>query len=372
MALLTAAGLWALAFACPGRRGAEVDPAQAPDSIFQDVPRLPAPEGLVYTTRDAEPPDPAVAAVLGDLSWDEALSGGASGLLLQTMQGVEPDLYRMRWAAWRAGFPHPVVWTLFESCETGCAGNAVITALREARRPGDRVGLARGRSGEGDHWLGALGRPRVALRPFPRRVETGEPLPFALAEDRPSARVALVSPTGRTWRGSPAALARLRLLEDGEWWLELTAQDQILLALPLYVGVDPAIAPPLDSVPPPSEEELFDVDVAWECLETVRVEFDLSSLEEDPILSARARARLRWEHFSQGAQPPSPEPGAESCDYAMRCAAGEDRGLLGCFQDWLVEAESRRRLLDARCALAGMAVGGEGEGRWLYLELGVP
>lgn len=339
-------------------------PDRLSPALARTSPRLPAPEAAVYTRVDGTSRDPAVASVLGELPWDEALSGAAGALAMVALEGREPDLWAARWAAYRAGFLHPLVLVAFQSCPLGCAGRDVITRLQQAFVPGDAVGVARARGPVGDAWVGILARPAVPLGPIPRRVDVGARLDLALLrEPMPGLRVRAVSPGGHLSEGDFVGSASLLLDEMGEWWVEVGESDR-WTRFPVYAGMAPAAGPPLDEVPDadPTDPE----DGAWALLQGVRDTWGLLPVFELPLAASVARARR--DALLGLRDPPAPGEDDPPCGASFACRIGP-AGVRGCFQDWLMSAPTRAPLLGAACRGVGVAAGEVGGVTWLVVEI---
>lgn len=354
---------------CGGPRGP--NPAKF-EALGVATPRLPAPEAQVYATRLGSPGDPLVASVVGELPWEESLSGAAGAIGVDAAGGQPLDDWRVRWAALRAGYPYPIHDFSYELVPEGDVGQRVIQGLNREVRPGDHVGLVRVRGGQGDYWVGLIGRPIQLLEPVPRALPRGAELSLAAQAGTASGllQLSLVSPSGRLEQGDLWQGREVTLEEQGRYWVEVRQPGGVVASFPVFAGVPVDPAPPLAATlvlaGDPDSLEL----AAWELLDAFRGFYGWASPQGDPILGAVARAHLddRLGHGGPRSGDFRGEPG--SCRAALSCGLLAGVGVETCFHGWLVDPESRAGLLDPRCSLAGMAVGERGDRLWLQLELG--
>jgi hypothetical protein len=256
-------------------------PKEPPMPPLPPAPILPAPDGALYATGESTPRDPLIArAVSVGLPWQESLSGAATALALE--QPFAPELSAARWAAIRAGYPHPVRSLLIGSVPQDTIPETLIAELQRILADGDELGLVRARAGGSDRWVALIGRPRVTIAPFARELPLGAPL--ELETDADGWR--LLSPSGVQSAGKMSE--RPLLSESGEWWLELTRQGRTALSVPLHVDMSTPPAPiltlPGTATPRPSEA----VALAYTLVNDIRDEFDLTRLQTDPTLATLA------------------------------------------------------------------------------------
>ncbi len=315
------------------------------------APVLPAPEAANYALGEAQPRDLLVAKVVGRglLPWVESLSGAATSLALETTAPL--DLHLARHAAWRAGYPYPVVRLIEGSEEWAAFPTGLLDALKEQVRPGDHVGVVRARLGPADRWIALVGRPGGLLDPFPRMVSTGTEV--LLQTDRTATWTA-VRPDGSVASG--AAPAALQADQGGEWWIEVTTGDgATLAAAPLWVGMQPPPAPlvALPGVPAlgPEDARLE----AFDTLDLIREAHGLVMLEEDQLLTSLAtvpaeqRAAQTWTR-AQGEQRLLAAGFEGSEVMQVTCSAAT---VAACFDDLLHRAETRTVLLHPQARLMG-------------------
>lgn len=341
-----------------------------PGGPLLPAPRLPAPEAQVYAAVPGPPRDPVVAAAVGDMAWEESLSGAAGALAIEVLNGQGTDLWTARWAAYRAGYPWPLRYLTSQVCEIGCGGEQVMERIRSQIRPGEVVGLARARGTRGDAWVALLSRPFPDLGAIPRWSKVGAVLPVrARTTPPPGWTVTFVSPSGRLTRQAWSRDTALPLDEDGEWWIELARQDGDRFGFPVYAGMKPIAGPPL------TDEELAQVlagspeDVAWGCLGEVRRQFGWPPPRSDLLLESAARSRVAQE-LGRGTGAPAPLVSSpERCQGTLGCRFVPSEGVTSCFRTWLVEARDRALLLDGRCRLAGLDLAGDPDLQVLYVEL---
>lgn len=347
MARLTPA-LMALSVTACGPKSPDLTAPVDPDV----APVLPAPEAGNYALGEAQPRDLLVAKVVsqGLLPWVESLSGAATSLALEA--GAPLDLHLARHAAWRAGYPYPVV-RLIEGSEDWAAFPAgLLDALKEQVRPGDHVGVVRARLGPKDRWVALVGRPGGLLDPFPRMVPTGAEV--VLQTDRAATWTA-VKPDGSIATG--AAPAVMQADKGGEWWLEVTTRDgDLLAAAPLWVGMQP---PPAPLVALPGEPPLGPEDARLEALDTldlIRESHGIAALEEDQLLASLAtvpaeqRAARTWTR-ERGEQRLLAAGFEGSHVMQVTCSAAT---VAACFDDLLHAAETRAVLLHPQARLMGV------------------
>lgn len=340
------------------------------EALGSASPRLPAPEARVYATQVGTPGDLLVASVVGDLPWEESLSGAAGALGVEAAEGEPPDLWTVRWAALRAGYPYPIEEFSYEQVPEGAVGERVIQAATQQVRPGDHLGLVRVRSGSGDLWVTLLGRPRVLLEPVPRELPPGGELKLVPEPGAGELSLSLVSPSGKLEQGDLWQGRSFVLSEAGEYWVELKDRHGVAAAFTVMVGALSEPAAPLAGQYSKAADAEGIEDVGWELLDHVRDLYGWSLMDDDPILGPVARAHL---DDLMGAEGPESgafrgEPG--SCRASLSCSLLAGAPVEACFQQWLVEPSARAAMLDPRCTVAGVAGGARGERLWLQIELG--
>ena len=255
-----------------------------PTPVLPEAPILPAPEAPRYATGSAAPRDALGAAVgeSGGLDWQESLAGGATTLVLG--QPFSADLGVARWAAVRAGYPHPVAQVVFGEVPADTYPTPLLQALQPLLRGGEQVGIVRARQGNRDRWVALISRPLTQLSPLDRELRPGDTV--ELVADR-ATEWHLLSPSGHRQSGPLPGSPVLR--EAGEWWLELRSGTRVLVSVPLYVGMrtppTPAVPVPGRMVTTPSEAltEVYDL------LNGARAQFDLGALAPDDALESLAR-----------------------------------------------------------------------------------
>ncbi len=353
--------------ACGGSRAPSAGKLEA---LGAAPPRLPAPEARVYATHQGQPADLLVASVVGDLPWEEALSGAAGALGVDLAGGAMPDLWQVRWAALRAGYPYPVEEFSYEQVSEGAVGARLIQGMAEQLRPGDHLGLVRVRSGQADLWVALLGRPRVLLEPVPRELSPGGELKLATQAGAAELQLSIVSPSGKLEQGDLWQGRSFTLSERGEHWVELRDSQGVAVAFPVVVGSMSDPAPPLAGAYTVAADAGELEQAAWELLDEVRHHFGWEPVQDDPILGPVARAHLddRMGHDGPTSGAFRGEPG--SCRASLGCSLLAGAGVEACFQEWLVEPTARSAMLDPRCTVGGVASGARGERLWLQLELG--
>ena len=92
------------------------------------VPVLPATSAPLYTRAPGTSPDLAVAGLAADLPWDETLSGAAGALALAHSKNPRLEGHEVQWAAYRAGWPHPLLSFGIEQVAEGEIAYIVWTA----------------------------------------------------------------------------------------------------------------------------------------------------------------------------------------------------------------------------------------------------
>ena len=273
---------------CGPKHGSKlsVDPSVAP--------KIPSPYGMVYTKGESAPKDPVVASVVDQgMVWVESLSGAAGALAMDEER--PPTIEGARWAAARAGYPHPVVQMIKGDVGPGVFPHELVPHIQQLLMEGDEVGLVRARTQEGDRWVALVGRPGGEIQPFPREIALNGKLGLravVAGAVEPSGQAVLVSPTGvLTYEQIPTSLT---LDEPGEWWVEISSPDgTLMMSVPVYVEMNTPTAPVLDlpgeDVVDPTEA----VDLALSLINEVRDTFSLHHLAMDGALNALAEHPLQ-------------------------------------------------------------------------------
>lgn len=345
-------------------------PKQGPaEPAGPSTPILPAPEATRYAVGPSAPRDPRVAELVGEamLPWDEALSGAAGAIALDLDRSV--DLSWARWAARRAGYPHPVVAVIDGIEPIDQLPLSLGDALRARIQMGEHVGLARARGADGDRWVALIGRPSLVLDPFARVVDVGAEIP--LGGDRP-ADVLLQSPSGE-WTSAPLP-GSVVLDEPGEWWLAVLRPgdpSDVWVSVPVYAGERPPPTAPIDlpGVPATGPEDA--VAGALDALDAVRDHYDLPALREEPTLATLGQRPLE-----------------QVLDGTWSRAAGESRleaaGFVGgpvaqvwcrattpeaCVDDLLTRPDARASILDPRLLVVGVAAQADTAGVTMVVDL---
>ncbi len=234
-------------------------------------------EAPIYAWSRGAPPDEAVARVVQDRPWDEALSGAAAHLALGATSGESTDLAQARWAAYRAGWPYPVDEVVIQMVASGEL--PVPPPSLECLA----LGVARARGAQGDAWVWLASTPPVELKSFRREQDLGQVLHLETHGESPLT-LRTVAPSGQKHGPAPV------LNEAGEWLVEFSAQGTRWV-LPIYVdGLTPADAPYPGVLPPPNNSRAA-IEQALEVLDEYRATFEADPLERDPMLNkAAARA----------------------------------------------------------------------------------
>lgn len=331
--------------ACAHREAVSAPPSVDPGAR----PVLPSPESELYATGAGAPRDPLVAGAAAGLAWDEALSGAAGAL---AMSNTPPDPARIAWAAYRSGYPYRVRAVLQLEVAGGQWPAALVDQIGAQLAAGEHLGLARARVGANDHWIALIGAPRGAkLVPIPREVPQGSPLALA-AEGL--ARWQLVSPSGLRSEGTLPV--HVTLDELGEWWLALDGGDGSapLVSVPVYAGMAPSAAGPLETPGVVARSSSLAVTEALSLVAMVREDFSSPTLRLDQTLSVLAREPLqaavegRWDAAaatSRVGHAGYPAPAA------VRCAA--DTVAL-CMDELLRDPAGREALLSPERELIGI------------------
>lgn len=206
-----------------------------PPKLAEAAPRLPAPVADIYGHHVTEPSDPLLARAMGSLPWDEVLSGAAAGVALDLADDVAASPYRLRWRAVRAGYPYPITHYASARVAQGAMPDALLAEVRARGAQGGDTGLARARDGEEDIWVYLAGRPRAELGRIAREYAVGE------AAELGPGRWKVADPAG----GVRETNGRLVLDRAGEWLVQAVDAQGPVATLPLYVGRDTPLEPPI-------------------------------------------------------------------------------------------------------------------------------
>lgn len=350
-----------MAIACGPKAPLEPPPVAAPI--------LPAPEAALYAVGESAPRDPLVFRVVqgSTLPWDEALSGAAGAMALEESRPL--DLSWARWAALRAGYPHPVVAVVegLEAADRAPLG--LGEAIHGQLHIGDHLGLARARSATGDRWIALVGRSRLVLDPVPRFVDLGEAVP--LTGDR-SAHVVVRAPDGSL--REDVLPCEIRLDQPGGWWVALAdprAPGEHWTSFPVHAGERP---PPTGALDLPGEVAVGPGDaigLALDLLDALRAHHDLPALDEDPTLSTLASQPLAkvvagtWD----GAEGEARLQGAGFVGVPVGQAWCRAVTVAGCLDDLAARPDGWRTILDPRMRVVGLDVQVDSAGVTMLVNL---
>jgi hypothetical protein len=335
------------------------------------VPVLPATSAPLYTRAPGTSPDPVVAALAADLPWDETLSGAAGALALSHSKHPLLEGHEVQWAAYRAGWPHPLLSFGIEQVDEGELPTRLLTGLKLSKT--SHIGLARARNGRIDTWVLLVGEVLVDLAPFARHHAVGDALSIKWPADVvwTHIRVRAASPSGQVLLGPT-----FRMEEPGEWVVEVqqVVGDRTvdLARAPIYVGVlEPSDAPlELDrSLTTGGAKEIQRL--ATDGLDALRHLVEAPSLTPEPMLETSARKALsEWINGEGISDPVARMAGlgyGDSPVAELRCHAVS---INACLDDLYWSVDSRIHLLDPSYDNVGVA-GGTREGNvMLVVDLG--
>lgn len=264
-----------LLYAPPAQAGKRQ--ARETQDLMEQSPVLPAMVADVYALGSSPPADPVVGLAIGgrDMQLDEALSGAAATLAMQSLPGQSEGA--IRWAALRSGFPFPVVGMAFGRSTTPDAPPSVLAFLDEAQEKGLVLGLARARLDKDDVWV-ALSARALPVGAFARQYQLDEEISL----DLPAAvGWSLVDPQGGRLHGTGSIKVGLDLA--GEWLLRLELPGTSL-SLPLFVDQPMPAARGLhdQAIPVSSREEA--ILLAEALLGDLRAAAGLDRWQGDPTL----------------------------------------------------------------------------------------
>lgn len=324
-------------------------PAETPPDVKPGAaPILPAPDSAWYAPGESTPRDPLVAAIVGDvLPWKESLSGAAGALALGEPFVTPNGL--VRWSAIRAGYPHPIQQVITGEVPIDTFPTALRDRLQSIVRPGDDLGLVRARIRHKDRWVAIIGRPALQIPTFPKEIDRGAPLPL-IAE---GGEWSLQSPTGRIIEGTLPSEPTLS--QEGEWWLQIKRGDQTVMSVPIYVGLqtpmDPPVLVPGEVVIQPSDA----LELSYILLNELRDDFSRPLLRPDPVLETLAQHPLEQALVGQW----DPAVGTRRLQGAgfvggpvgqVYC---EGRTVAECLDSLMWDIETRSVLLDPGLRVAG-------------------
>jgi len=265
-----------LALAC-GPKPADLPPEFNP----KGSPLVPAMDAPLYTSGLGLPKDALVAQVALGHRWDEALSGAAASIALDTSHA--PTLEGAQHAAHRAGYPYTVKSLNFGWMDVGVYPEELGRSLAATLREGDDLGLARVRTQDRDRWVALVAHPVDRIAPIFRELRMGAELPIKASSP---GTWTVVSPSGKVQRGTTPA--KVVMNEAGEWWLEVRSLNTQVVSLPVYVDMATPPAPmlelPGESVTGPADAVAYALDL----LDDVRDSFAMVPLQRDGTLDTLA------------------------------------------------------------------------------------
>jgi hypothetical protein len=345
--------VWLLA-ACP-----KATPAAAID--WEAMPQLPAPTAGTYSRAPAAPADPVVAWVLTDVEpgrWDASLSGAAAGLALSLAGGhgglTGPEV---REAAWRAGWPYPILRAQVWPVRVGEPPPADIAGWIASQPPAVDLGLVRARGTLTDAWVALVSHPRLDLGVLPRQLPLGGALTLPVI---PGARVTVADPAGALVEAELALPFTLTTNHAGEWLVEIRATEgaEAIAVFPVYVG----LVPPELALLVPGEPPVDDAEAARrvdQLLAEVRDAYGLEPYQQDPLLDAAVKATAA--DGAIGVERMSPWVGVAPADlWRWEC---HSTTLEGCLDAIVWDVRARPGLLAAQALVGRVAhVGPDGVG----------
>ncbi len=306
---------------------------------YAETPRLPAPVAGTYARVVADPPDPAVAALLAGRAWDASVGGAAAGVALWAAD-VGCDAPVPRWraqeAAWAAGYPYPIDDVSCWASAVGAPPPGDLAAWLSTVPATADVGLVRARGANRDVWVAVVGRPTLPLGVLPRVPAAG-------------GRVAISASAGASMTVSdPAGRATVLPLDQdrivavgvpGEWLFEVTDASGVSLArFPVYAGMAPPDAPLFPSADDSLDQRLSEVVAAY----------DLPAWTRDDLLDAAARSMVR-----DGASPDAVAASLRAQGTrAVWCSAAT---RADCLAGLVWSAQGREVLLDRHFTAYGVA-----------------
>ena len=265
--------------ACAGQRNAVRD-----SKDYASTPKLPSPHSGTYARAPSTPRDPVIASITGHHTWDASLAGAAAGLAVsRLMDDRSITAWRAREAAWRAGYPYPVVqiraWSTEPQSEPP---DALIQWLGTVPKTSD-LGLVRARDADMEIWLAMVGNVRHDVGVHPRHVNPGSDHTLPLIDDL---TFQLVAPSGHLTSGSLATKQAFILDEQGEWLTVINDAEGRVAAWPTYVGILPPSNNLLDEINITASQQL-ELDVL-DALNEVRAIYGAPMWTRTPVLDALA------------------------------------------------------------------------------------
>lgn len=310
-------------------------------------PKLVAPESAWYITNYGRPNDWLLEKITLNLKWEEGLSGAAGSLAMKHFSQTNLDPWEIKWAAYRSGYPYPVVAVAIETTNVDKTPDFINELVSD-----QDLGLARARNGASDTWVALIGQPLFDLEPVPRNMERGK-ITFKPKTPQPDVTFELVSPTGEYSNFILGNGVESILNEVGEWWVQFT-NSKGSFGFPVYVGV-PAVA----TGPDFNTRDSDLLTTIWQDLDSIRNLLGLPLFTEDPILSAAAKSQI------QGPRSILP---SNMCRASLWCAPDNDPN--SCVKAWFTSAKERSALINPECRLAGMDAGIVNNETMVVLELG--
>lgn len=313
------------------------------------APVLPAPYAPVYTQAPGTPADPLVRWVIGEATYDEALSGAAGSLALLHAKTGALDEAAIRWALITAGWPHGVHGFEVFNSDYDQVPDALRAALAQvpAGRP---VGLVRARTAAGDSWFLLHGDVSVAVQPFSREADLGEVVDLTTGVTGWTGLTQrALSPSGRVFTG-PVAYG-----EPGEWLLELSGTDpygqpSTPIQVPVYVAeVTPEDGPFLAI----ESDKVGTTEAARRAeygLGALRDLLDAPPMDPDPVLVSLARQDASSQ--VQGFLPPDPRTAGFERIERISCVGAS---VQGCLDQVFWDIDGRQVLQDPTWDLVGAA-----------------
>ncbi len=259
--------------------------AKVPPHNPLDPPHLPSPYAGTYAPNPGRPIDPTVGAAVGAYAHDGTLAGAAAGLALAAIRGEgNLDGWVVREAAWRAGWPWPIIDVGAWSVTQGGTPAPLATWLA-ALPEGTSVGVVRARGSQGDAWVALAGRSQVHLDLMPRQARSGSSLTLPVVD---GGTYAVSDPDGRLWEGGLDAPQPFSLVAPGEWLFEIRKAGVTEALFPIYVGMIPPELGLLGTAQPSAEP----IGRAAELLDGIRDAYGAAPWIRDPLLDSGARALL--------------------------------------------------------------------------------
>ncbi len=323
----------------------------------ETAPILPATTAPLYTSAPATPPDPFVAELIGDIPWDETLSGAAAALALGNSNTGWLDGHEVQWAAYRAGWPHPILSYAMQRTERGETPSDLVSSL--AIPPGATLGLARARASSTDTWVLIVGKPLIDVAPFAREYQPGDSLKLTITDGGGWADFEFLasSPSGQLHIGNP-----IQFEENGEWVVEIQGLRgegrSDLLRAPIYVGVPVPVTPPIEERRPITHDEAEILELALDGIKEIRDIVGVSRVHPEPMLQASARKALA--EWMSGQAISDPQARMASLGYPnaavaeVRCHAVS---VNACLDDLYWSVDTRPQFLDNQYSNVGVAAG---------------